>query len=259
MTTERHTVPASLSAQSVMIQGSGREDIRAYFARPAAVDSRAGVVVVHDLYGYDTIAIRSVVQLAWMGYDALCPNLFWRESPGGHPRDAANIATLNGGVPDERVIGDLAGARAHLLSLPSANGKVGIIGFGAGAREAVLAACQMDFDAVVDCYGEYVVGRAPDGAFPFETGSIVDDLPKLSAPLLGLFGAEDNYPSHAHVAELDEILDEEGKPHEFHAYEHAAHAFMSPDRPSYRVAAATDAWRRIAEFFDRHLGGSGAE
>jgi carboxymethylenebutenolidase len=244
---------ASLSTLTVRMLGAADEEIPAYFAGPADGGTRAGVVVIHDLFGYDVVALRTVVRLASLGYDVICPNLFWREAPGASPRQAASIATLNGGVPDERAIGDVAGARAYLRALPSSNGKVGIVGFGAGAREAVLAACRIEFDAAVDCYGQFIVGTPPDGAFPFSTRSIVAELPKLGAPLLGLFGAEDTYPSRAHVAELDEILDEEGKPHEFHSYGHTAHAFMSPEKASYRVSAANDAWERIAAFLGRHL------
>ena len=58
--------------------------------------------------------------------------------------------------------------------------------------------------------------------FPFRVTNIVDQLPRLRAPLLGLFGKEDSYPSPEEVAELDEILAEENKPHEFHSYDHAA-------------------------------------
>jgi carboxymethylenebutenolidase len=212
------------------------------------------MVVVHGMFGYDSAAIESVIRLAWLGYDAVCPNLFWRDAPGASPRDGSDIARLSGGLADERVIADLAGARGYLHSLAASNGRAGIIGFGAGAREAVMAACHVDFDAAVECYGEFIVGKPPDGLFPFQTTSIVGHLPKLRAPLLGLFGNDDQYPSRGQVAELDEILDEEHKPHEFHSYEHAGHGFMSPDHATYRVSVANDAWERITAFLSRHLG-----
>jgi carboxymethylenebutenolidase len=73
--------------------------------------------------------------------------------------------------------------------------------------------------------------------------------------LLGLFGKEDSYPSPEQVAELDEILTANDKPHEFHSYDDAGHAFFAVERPSYRVAAANDGWERIEAFFNTHLGG----
>jgi carboxymethylenebutenolidase len=57
------------------------------------------------------------------------------------------------------------------------------------------------------------------------------------------------------VEELDRLLTEYDKPHEFHSYDDAGHAFFSVDRPSYRVAAANDGWERIAAFYSTYLGG----
>ena len=105
----------------------------------------------------------------------------------------------------------------------------------------------------MDCYGARVVGTPPEG-FPLKATNLVDQLPNLRAPLLGLFGKEDSHPSPEQVAELDEILTAHGKPHEFHSYDDAGHAFFAVDRPAYRVAAANDGWQRIASFYATYLG-----
>ena len=84
---------------------------------------------------------------------------------------------------------------------------------------------------------------------------MVDQLPALRAPLLGLFGNEDRYPSPAEVDELEKILQDNNKPYEFHRYDDAGHAFFAVDRPAYRVAAANDGWERIADFYRRYLAG----
>jgi carboxymethylenebutenolidase len=77
--------------------------------------------------------------------------------------------------------------------------------------------------------------------------------PQLSSPLLGLFGAEDKFPSPEHVAELEGILQAQGKDFEFHSYLGAGHAFFAAYRPSYRPEAANEGWEEIWEFFGRHL------
>jgi carboxymethylenebutenolidase len=64
-------------------------------------------------------------------------------------------------VPDERLVGDVGGAAAHLRQLSSSNGKVGVIGYCSGGRQSVPAACSVDLDAAVDCYGAYVASDAP--------------------------------------------------------------------------------------------------
>jgi carboxymethylenebutenolidase len=244
----------SLSAHTIRITGHDGDEIEAYLARPDEEGPRGGVVVIHHLPGYDRGTKEIARRFAELGYDAICPNLYWREAPGAAPDDAAATARAQGGVPDERLVGDVAGAAAYLRSLPSSGGKVGVIGYCSGGRQSVLAACHVDLDAAVDCYGAFVVGTPPEG-FPLQVGNLVEELPGLRAPLLGLFGQEDSYPSPEQVAELDEILTANGKPHEFHSYEGAGHAFFSPDRPSYRVAAANDGWERIATFYGTYLGG----
>ncbi len=114
------------------------------------------------------------------------------------------------------------------------------------------SACSLEVDAVVDCYGAFVVGEPPAG-FPLKVRALDDRLADLRAPVLGLFGIEDKTPSPEHVAELDTRLEQLGKPHEFHTYVDAGHGFFAVDRPSYRVQAAVDGWERIADFFGRYL------
>jgi carboxymethylenebutenolidase len=242
-----------LVATTIRIAGHGGEEIEAYLARPAGDERRGGVVVIHHMPGFDRGTKEIVRRFAELGYDALCPNLYWREAPGASPDDAAATVRANGGVPDARLLGDVGGAAAHLRALPTSNGRVGVIGYCSGGRQSVLAACNLDLDAAVDCYGAFVTGTPP-AEFPLKITNLVDQLPNLRAPLLGLFGAEDKYPGPEQVAELEEILTRAAKPHELHSYEGAGHAFFSTERPAYNVAAATDGWERITAFYGEHLG-----
>ncbi|MGF1424879.1 dienelactone hydrolase family protein [Kitasatospora sp. LaBMicrA B282] len=244
----------SMTTTTVTIAGHGNDEIDAYLARPEGAQSRGGVVVIHHMPGYDRATKEIVRRFAELGYDAICPNLHHREAPGAAPDDAAAAARAAGGVPDERLLGDVAGAIAHLRALPGSNGRIGVIGHCSGGRQAVLVGCQLDVAAAVDCYGAFVTGTPPEG-FPLKVTNLVDQLPALRAPLLGLFGAEDKFPGPEQVAELEQILTEHGKDFAFHTYEGAGHAFFAVDRPSYNVAAANDGWERIAAFFGTHLEG----
>lgn len=243
----------SLTAETIRLTGHDGDEIEAYLARPQGRERRGGVVVIHHMPGYDRGTKEIVRRFAELGYDAICPNLYFREAPGAAPDDAAAVGRANGGVPDTRLIGDVSAAAAHLRALPTSNGKAGVIGYCSGGRQSVLAACNLDLDAAVDCYGAFVTGTVP-AEFPLRITNLVDQLPQLRAPLLGLFGAEDKYPTPEQVAELGQILTANGKDFEFHSYEGAGHAFFSTDRPAYNVAAANDGWERIAAFYADHLG-----
>ncbi len=242
----------AMRAETTRIAGHGGDQIEAYLAQPLDGPPTGGVVVIHHMPGYDDATKEITRRFAAQGYLAVCPNLYFREAPGASPDDAAATARTQGGVPDERLIGDVGGAVAHLRSLGSSNGKASTIGYCSGGRQSFLSACSLDLDAAVDCYGAFVVNSPPEG-LPLKIGPIAHLAADLSCPLLGLFGAEDQYPGPDEVAELESILAKADKEFEFHTFEGAGHAFFSTDRPSYRPEAATEGWRLIWEFLGRHL------
>ena len=242
----------ALLAETIMITGNNGDEIEAYSARALDEAPRGGVVVIHHMPGYDAPTQEIARTFAYHGYNAVVPNLYWREAPGASPDDAAATARANGGVPDERLVGDVAGGMAYLKGLGNSNGKVGVIGYCSGGRQSFLAAVSLDLDAAVDCYGAFVVGQVPEG-MPLRVGPIVDKTPNLSCPLLGLFGEEDSYPSPAQVTELEDALKANGKTYEFHSYPNTGHSFFSVNRPAYRVEAANDGWEKIFAFYGKYL------
>ena len=241
-----------LRAETVTITGAGGAEIEAYLATPAGEETRGGVVLIHHMPGYDWSSKEIARRLAANGYITIMPNLHHHDAPGADPDTAAAASKAAGGVPDDRLVADVEGAIAHLASLPNQNGKVGVIGHCSGGRQAFLAGCRLEVDAVVNCYGAFVVGSPPPQS-GLKMGPIVDLSPNLSAPLLGLFGADDPFPNPDHVAVLQKALEDSGKEFEFHTFEGAGHAFFSVDRPNYRVDAANEGWELIFRFFSNHL------
>jgi carboxymethylenebutenolidase len=242
----------AIMAETITIPGHDGDLIEAYYARPLGPGPFGSVVVIHHMPGYDPQTKEIARTFAVNGYNAICPNLYTREAPGASPDDAAAAARAQGGVPDERLVGDVGGAAKFLRSLENSNGKVGTIGYCSGGRQSFLAAVSLPLDAAVDCYGAFVVGNPPEGS-PLKVGPIVDKTPNLSCPLLGLFGADDSHPSPEQVGELEQALKAAGKTYEFHCYEGAGHAFFAVNRPSYRVEAANDGWQRIWDFYGQYL------
>jgi carboxymethylenebutenolidase len=241
-------------AGTVSIAGHEGAELEAYLARPLGDRPRGGVVVIHHMPGYDDPTKEIVRRFAAHGYAAVCPNLYSREGAGVSPDDQAAAARAKGGIPDEQLVGDVAAAAAHLNSLDHANGRIGVIGFCSGGRQAFLAACSLQIDAAVDCYGAFVVNDPPS-EFPLKLkgGPLISKAPDLSCPLLGLFGADDSYPAPDEVAVLAAELKRLGKEHEFHTFPDAGHAFFAVDRPAYRPPAALEGWKKIFEFYGRHL------
>src|SRR4051812_28974994 len=196
----------AILAGTTTIKGHGGDEIEAYLAHPADGDAQPSVLVLHHMPGYDRASKEIVRTFAVYGYAALMPNLHHRYAPGAKAGDAAAAARDAGGVPDEQCLGDAQGAIDALRARTESNGKVGVIGYCSGGRQAFLVACTLAVDAAVDCYG----GRADIALGP-----------NLRCPLLGLFGVEDQSPSPDDVAAMAKVLEEHDKEFQFHSYDDA--------------------------------------
>jgi carboxymethylenebutenolidase len=243
-----------LEAGTVDITGAGADDIPAYAAHPVGDSPSGGVVVIHHMPGYDEGTKEIVRKFAFWGWSAVCPNLHHRVAPGAYPDDAAAASRAAGGVSDEQLTGDVSGAADYLRQHPTGNGRIATIGFCSGGRQSVLAGCALSLDGVIDCYGAFVLD-APPGESGMSVSSLEDRLPDLSAPVLGLFGAEDKHPSPDEVVRFDQLLTALGKPHEFQVFQDAGHGFFAADRPAYRQKAAAQGWNRIRDFLGKRLAG----
>jgi carboxymethylenebutenolidase len=236
----------AMRAQTIRIPAADGAQLEAYYATPERGEPHGGVVVIHHAPGYDDATKEIARRFAAEGFAALCPNLYSRQDPAVPPREAAAH------VADDQVTTDVAAAVEYLRGQPDANGKVGVIGYCTGGRQAVLAACELELDAAVDVYGAFTTRSTPPGDKLPRT-SISHLLGKLSCPLLGLFGAEDPAPPADEVKELADALTEHGKEFEIEVYENAGHAFFSVDSQKYRTTAALAGWQRVLGWFGRHL------
>jgi carboxymethylenebutenolidase len=246
------TSSEALCAEIVKMRGHQGDTIDAYLARPAGTGPHPGVVVIHHMPGWDEATKEITRKLAYHGYAAICPDLHFREGKGTPEANSASVRAA-GGMPDDRTMGDVEGAMRYLRSLPYLNGKVGIIGYCSGGRQAYLAACTLKgIDAAVACYPGGV-GAGKEGLTPRQPVDPLDYTKELSCPLLGFFGKEDKRPSPEHMAKTEAELKKWGKTYEFHAYDNAGHSFFMVDRADYRPVAAVDGWKKVFQWFGKYL------
>ncbi len=243
----------AIRAETIRLPGHQGDQIAAYLARPLGAGPYPGVVVIHHMPGFDDWSKEVTRTFAVNGYSAVCPHLHYREGPDASPEDASATVRAAGGVPDDRCVGDVAGAARFLRSLTNSNAKVGVIGYCSGGRQAYLCACRLPFDAAVVCYGAKIVA-SPDQLSDRQPVAPIDLTSDLRCPLLGLFGAHDTNPSPPDVDRIDQELEAAGKTYEFHSYQGAGHAFFAVQRAAqYRVEAANDGWQRIWAWFGQYL------
>ena len=100
--------------------------------------------------------------------------------------------------------------------------------------------------------------RHPPPDFPVKVTNLVDQLPNLRCPLLGLFGNEDKLPvARTQVDELDRAAERPRQGPTSSTATTTPGTRSSPSTgPSYRVEAANDGWERIADFFGRTCWGA---
>ncbi len=80
-----------------------------------------------------------------------------------------------------------------------------------------------------------------------------DMTPDMGAPLLGIFGNDDQAPSPDEVNQTEEEIKKHNKTYEFHRYDGAGHGFFAVDRPSYRVEQAVDGWKKVFAWYEKYL------
>jgi carboxymethylenebutenolidase len=241
-------------AETVSFRGHNGDVGEAYYARAAGAGGPLpGVVVIHHMPGWDEWITEATRKLAHHGYAAVAPHLYFREGPGS-PDDVGARVRAAGGVTDAQVMGDVAGAMAFLRAQPEANGKVGVIGFCSGGRHTYLAACTLaGINAAVDCWGGNVIVDDPKLLNAKRPVAPIELTDKITCPLLGLFGNDDENPTADQVNRTEAVLERLGKNYQFHRYDGAGHAFFNTARPAYRAEQAADGWNKVFAFFNKHL------
>ena len=141
----------------------------------------------------------------------------------------------------DRAEKEIAGAGAYLLSRPECTSKTyGVVGFCMGGALAQYAATkQKNVGAAVSFYGGFK--------------KVTSDWSSLSAPILLIYGENDQGVPIASGRALAKQLEEMGKDVQLRVYPNAGHAFFNNTGPNYNAEAAEDAWQRTIAFFRGHL------
>jgi carboxymethylenebutenolidase len=224
--------------------------LKSFVVYPERKDKAPVVLVVHDIGGMGDWGRAVGDQLAKEGFIAIVPDLLSGKGPngGGTEELGQNVGqTIRSLTPDD-VAGRLNAAMAYGKSLPSSNGKTGVIGFcWGGSASFNYAIAQPALAAAVVYYGTPPM-KTVDGA------QVVDPAPleKINAPVIGFYGGNDNRVTSTvepTAAEMKKL----GKSYETHVMEGAGHGFLKGQASSDANAkAAADAWPLTIAFLKKN-------
>ncbi len=236
---------------------NGSDTIDGYLARPAAAGTYAGVLVIPGIFGVTEYMRESAAQLAQSGFAALAVNLFSRTPEHAGLQDFAQLRPLVDRIPDPQILGDCQAAIDFLKQQSYIRkGGVGAVGFCMGGRYTLLlAATSPDVAAAAPYYGPLIM--LPNQTTPSRPAAPLDVVRQIRVPVQGHYGATDPGIPVADVQQFEKALRDQGTTADMIVYNGAGHAFHDYSRPSFKVAAARQAWNRTMEFFRRHLNREG--
>ena len=205
-----------------------------YVTKPESGEG-PGVIVLQEWWGLVGHIKNVADRFAAAGYVALAPDLYHGDAATS-PDEAGKLMMA---LEIEEAEKDLSGAVDYLMGI-SNSAKIGIVGFCMGGQLALFAASKSaHIGACVDFYGIHP--------------NVKPDYSQLKAPVLGLFAAKDGFVGPDVVNALERTLGDAGVNTDFQIYPDVDHAFFNDEREVYNLAAATDAWNRVQDFFEKHL------
>jgi carboxymethylenebutenolidase len=243
-----HTDSQGLFAGEVRIPVSDGQ-IPGYRAMPDKGTNFPVVLVVQEIFGVHE-HIRDVCRrLAKLGYLAVAPELYARQGDVSKMTDVQEILkNVVAKVPDEQVMSDLDATAAWAAANNGNGARLGITGFCWGGRIVWLyAAHNPKLKAAVAWYGR-LTGDL-DALHPKQPLYLVKS---LKAPVLGLYGADDQSIPLEIIKLMQENLKAAKSPSEIVIYPAAPHGFNADYRTSYREGPAQDGWKRMQEWFKKH-------
>ena len=240
-----------LVAGEVKVSSLGVE-IPAYRAMPAAGGPFPVMLVIQEIFGVHEHIKDICRRFAKLGYYAIAPDLYARQGDATKADIKTILTDIVPKVPDAQVMADLDASVAFAKASGSADtGKLGATGFCWGGREIWLyAAHNKDLKAAVAFYG--ILGGPASPTSPLKPTNPIDIGAQITTPVLGLYGGKDDNIPEPLIEQMRGELAKAGSPASIVIYPDTPHGFFADYRPSYRKAAAEDAWTRAQAWFKDH-------
>lgn len=243
-----------IDSQEIMFT-SAQAQIPAYMSKPKDTTNKLPVIIIaSEIFGVHEYIADVTRRLAKQGYMAIAPEFFTR---AGDPTELGTVAEIMEKIvsitSDKQVMQDIEAA----IDWAGKNGgdiaRVGITGFCWGGRITWLACENIKaIRAGVAWYGRLLGDKNSN-----TPEHPIDLVSRLSAPVLGLYGAQDTGIPVSSINEMKKALasvkaNNAAKESKFEIYPDAPHAFHADYRESYRAGPAQDGWNQLLKWFSTH-------
>jgi len=241
------TDTSGIDTGDAKIKVSGGE-MPVYFARPAGVQNPPIILVAMEIFGLHEY-IRDVTRrVAKLGAFAVAPDYYFRMGDLTRITEINKLMPLVNSKSDAELISDLDATVEWASSQGGDKTRLGIMGFCRGGRTVwEYCAANAGVKAGVAFYGSL----ADPPAQKIWPKSPLQLAPEMKAPVLGLYGGDDQGIPAEQIDEMKAALKSAGKTAEFKIYPGAPHGFHADYRPSYRKEAAENAWQQMAAWFKK--------
>ena len=203
-----------------------------------------GLLLIQEIFGVNQTMRELADDLSLNGYVVVCPDIFWRLSPGieldpGDPVDRDKAFGYLAAFDADRGVDDLRATLSHMRGMDEIAGKVGVVGYCLGGRLAYLMMTRSNADAGVSYYA---VGLEKNLETAFA----------ITKPYMAHMAGRDRFvPPSAQDAIRDAFA---GNPNiSLNFFEAQEHAFARVGGDHWDARAAGIANEMTADFFRQHL------
>lgn len=207
--------------------------VTGYFAEPQEEGDYPGVVMIHEWWGLNDNIKEMAEELAAEGYVVLAVDLFGTVATTSEGA-RAQIAALK----EEEALANLRAAASFLRERGA--DKVASLGWCFGGGQSLrLSLSDEPLDATIIYYGSLVTDEV--------------QLANIDAPVLGIFGEEDQSIASSTVRDFESTLNRLSIQNDVTIYDGVGHAFANPSNPNYAPTETKDAWAKTLTFLETNL------
>ncbi len=243
------TGTAGLKTGDAKVKVSGG-DMPVYFARPEHTQNPPVILVCMEVFGLHEYIKDVTRRLAKAGAFAAAPDYYFRSGDLVKVTEMSQLMPLVNKKTDAELMADLDATAAWAKAQGGDTGRLGVVGFCRGGRSVwEYAAHNGNLKAAVAFYGPLIDPDAQKSIWPKSPMELASE---MKAPVLGLYGENDQGIPPAQVEQMKAALEKAHKTASFHIYPGAGHGFHADYRPSYNKQAAEDAWQRAIAWFKKY-------